>query len=310
MIQNESFAPTVCPVELALVFGGVKDKEVRTENGKILVNSDLFGEQAKCLVADHNVYKVVNNLYLTGNGGGVRAVGCSQGNGVNADRINVKSAVVSNGNFNRYVVGRIEGAVIVGDGKTAEDCNSKIKLCIGQVSKNLIVVTGNNGSLVYVRSEDLLGISPKEANNVAVLVNNVVVHKAAAVGVNGGSAVAVLNNDCIAACRNGEVLCKCACNGNGLAVNFKRGYSTCGSVGVCSVYELGVSAVTAFNYKAVCINYSCYTVAACNVDGNSSIGCVVEYATDCYVGYVITGKGYEFLILKGKEVALPLVLTK
>ena len=310
LIEDECFTPTVCPVELTLVFGGVKDKEVRTENGKILVNSDLFGEQAKCLVADHNVYKVVNNLYLTGNGNGILTVGCGQGDGVNAGSVDVKSTVVRNGNFNCYVVGRIKGAVIVGDGKTAEDCGCQIKLCIGQVSKNLIVVTGNNGSLVYVRSEDLLVICPKEANNVTVLVNNVVVHKAAAVGVNGGSAVAVLNNDCITACRNGEVLCKCTCNGNGLAVNFKRGYSTCGSVGVCSVYELGVSAVTALNYKAVCIDYSCYAVAACNVDGNSSLGCVVEYAADGYVRYVIAGKGYEFLILKGKEVALPLGLSE
>ena len=318
LIEDECFTPTVCPVERALVCGGVKNEEVRTENGKILVNRDLIGKQRVSVFTNQNLYKVVNNVNNASNSGGVCAVGCGKGNGVRTNGVDIKATVVIYGNLNNgfifkiklNVVGRIERAVIVDNGKTAEDCSSKIEFAIGQVSKNLVVVTGDYGCLVNVRSENLCGVCPKETNNVAVLVNYVVVHKAAAVGVNGGTAVAVLNNDCIAACRNGKVLCKCTCNGNSFTVDLKGGYRACGSIGVCLVNELGVCAVTAFKYKAVCINNSCYTVAACNIDNDSRLAIIVEYTADCYVGYVVAGKGYEFLILKGKKIALPLGFTK
>ena len=310
LIENECFTPTVGPVESALICRGVNYKQITAQNRKVLVNRDLFGKEIIGLVVDGNLYKVVNNFNHASNGSGVFAVGCGKCDGVGANSIDVEAAVIGNGNFNCNIIGRIEGAVIIGDSETAEDSSCKIEFGIGQVSKNLVVVTCDNGSLVYVRSENLLGICPKETNNVTVLVNYVVVHKAAAVGVNGGAAVAVLNNDCIAACRNGEVLCKCTCNGNGFTVNLNRGYGACGSVGVCFVNELGVSTVTAFQYEAVCVDNCCYAVAAGDVEGDGSIGCVVEYAADCYIGGVVAGKGYIFLILEGKEIALPLVLTK
>ena len=310
LVENECFTPTVAPVESAFVCGSVKNKEVRTENGEVLVNCDLVGKEIVGLVADGNLYKVVNNFNYAGNGSGESAVGCGEGNGVGTCNVNVKAAVVSNGNFNCGIVGRIEGAVIVENGKTTDNCGQKIEISIGQVSENLVVVTGDYGSLVYVGSENLLVICPKEANNVTVLVNYVVVHKATTVGVNGGAAVAVLNNDCIAACRNGEVLCKCACNGNGFTIDLNGGYGACGSVGVCLVNELGVSTVTAFEDKAVSIDDCCYTVAAGNANSDCSVACVVEYAADCCFCSVVTVKGYEFLVLEGKEVTLPLVFAK
>ena len=310
LIENECFTPTVAPVESAFVCGSVKNEEVRTENSEVLVNCDLVGEEIVGVVADGNLYKIVNNFNHAGNGSGESAVGCGESNGVGTCSVNVKAAVVSNGNFNCGIVGRIEGAVIIENGKTTDNCGQKIEISIGQVSENLVVVTGDYGSLVYVRSNNLLVICPKETNNVTVLVNYVVVHKATTVGVNGGAAVAVLNNDCIAACRNGEVLCKCACNGNGFAVDLNRGYGACGSVGVCLVNKLGVSTVTAFEYKAVSIDNCCYAVAAGNANSDCSIACVVEYAADCCFCSVVAVKGYEFLVLEGKEIALPLVFAK
>ena len=318
LIEYHCYAVAVAKGDFALVCRSKDEEEIFAQKVNICIYCNGFGKSLVGIAVDGKLDKSVNNLNLTGNGNGILTVGCSQCNGVNADRINVKSAVVVNGNFNDgfifkiklYVVGNIKGSVIILDNETVENSGCKIKRAIGKASKNLIAIAGDNRSLVNVRSENLLGISPKEANNVTVLVNNVVVHKATAVGVNGGSAVAVLNNDCIAACRNGEVLCKCACNSNGFTINLNGAYSTCDSFRVCSVYELVVCAVATFNYKAVCINYSCYTVAACNVDGNSSIGCVVEYATDCYFGYVITGDSYELLVFEGKEVARPLGITK
>ena len=310
LIENECFTPTVAPVESAFVCGSVKNKEVRTENGEVLVNCDLVGEEIVGLVADGNLYKVINNFNYASNGSGESAVGCGEGNGVGTCNVNVKAAVVSNGNFNCGIVGRIEGTVIIENGETTDNCCQKIEISIGQVSENLVVVTGDYGSLVYVGSENFLVICPKEANNVTVLVNYVVVHKATTVGVNGGAAVTVLNNDCIAACRNGEVLCKCACNGNGFAVDLNRGCGACGSVGVCLVNELGVSTVTAFEYKAVSIDDCCYAVAAGNANSDCSVACVVEYAADCCFCSVVTVKGYEFLVFEGKEVTLPLVFAK
>ena len=310
LIEYHCYAITIIKTNFSLVIGGENEEEIFAKKANICIYCNGFG---KCLIritVNSKFNKVVNNFNYAGNGSGESAVGCGEGNGVGACNVNVEAAVVSNGNFNCGIVGRIEGTVIVKNGKTTDNCGQKIEISIGQVSENLVVVTGDYGSLVYVGSENFLVICPKEANNVTVLVNYVVVHKATTVGVNGGAAVAVLNNDCIAACRNGEVLCKCACNGNGFTIDLNGGYGACGSVGVCLVNELGVSTVTAFEYKAVSIDDCCYTVAAGNANSDCSTACVVEYAADCCLCGVVTVKGYEFLVLEGKEVTLPLVFAK
>ena len=224
LVKDERLTPTVRPVESAVVVGCIYYEEVTAKNGEILVDRDLLGKKVIVLIAYGNAYEIVNNLNNSVYGYGVNAVGSGKSYGVRAYSIYVEAAVVCNGDLNGGIVGRIEGAVIIGNGKTAEDSCSKIELSIGKVSKNLVVVTGDHGSLVNVRSENLLGVSPKKTNNVAVLIDYVVVHEATAVVVNGSAAVTVLNYDCIAACGNGKVLRKCRCNGNSLTVNLNRGY--------------------------------------------------------------------------------------
>ena len=310
LVKDERLTPTVRPVECTLVCRGVNYEEIATKNGEILVDSDLLGKKVIVLIAYSNAYEIANNLNNSLYGGNVSTVGSGKSYGVRACNVYVEAAVVCNGDLNSGIVGRIEGAVIIGNGKAAEDSNGKIELSIGKVSKNLVVVTGDHGSLVNVRSENLLIVSPKKANNVAVLIDYVIVHEATAVGVNGSAAVTVLNYDRISACGNGKVLRKCRCNGNGLTVDLDRGNGACGSVGVICVNELGVSAVAALDYEAVSVDNCCNAVSAGDRNGNGSAGCIVEYTADSYVGGVVAVKSYEFLILEGKEIALPLGLAE
>ena len=208
LVKDERLTPTVSPVERTLVCGGVNYEEIAAKNSEILVDSDLFGKKVVSLIINSNAYKVVNNVNNSLYGGSVSTVGSGKSYGVRACNVYVEAAVVSNGDLNSDIVGRIEGAVIIGNSETCEDSSSEIELGVGKVSKNLVVVTGDYGSLVDVRSKNLLIVSPKKANNVAVLIDYVIVHEATAVIVNTGAAVIALNYDCIAACGNGKVLCE------------------------------------------------------------------------------------------------------
>ena len=310
LVKDECFTPTVCPVKSTLVCRSVNYEEIGTENAEILVDRDLLGKSGVSVVAYHYLNEIVNNVNNSGNGCCVCSVGSLKSYGVGACCVNVEVTVIYNLDLNGCIVGGFECTVIVCYCKTLKNCSSEIELGVCKVCKNLIVMTGDYGSLVNVGSDNLSGISPKETYNVAYHIDYVVVHKATTVVVNGSAAIAVLNNDCITACGNSEILCERAGNRNCFAVDFNSCNCACCTVGISSVNELCVCAVTALNNYAVCVNNSCNTVLSCNSKSDLTLCGVEEHAADCCVGYVIACKNNVLIVLEVKKVAFPLGLTK
>ena len=299
LVENEGLTPTVSPVECALVIGSVNDEEILTKNGEILVDSDLVIEKSVTVCANLNLNGTGVNLNGSGNGSGVHTVGSLKSNGILTGLVNIKAAIVLNSNGNGNVIGRIKGTVIIGSSYTCK--NTGLENELGGTCNDGGIVTGNNGSLVYVRSKNLLCVSPKKTNNVAIGPDYVVVHVTTAVGVNGGAAIAVLNNDCIAACGNNHILSEL------ISLNC---CGRCCTIGVVLIHESGVSAVTTLDYNTVSSNDTCNAVAAADAESDIGGGIVVEYAAYSVVVCLAAVELNILCVLKVKESSLPLSLAK
>ena len=309
LVKNERLTPAVGECKRLGSEGGSKDDEVvRTKLINVNVDSEVLGKSLIGLIADSNLSKLVGNLYNTRCGSGKCTVGCSKSNSVLAKSINVKALAVY-GDRNGSIVGRIEGTVIIGSGNACKDLSIKGEVYISDCCIDLVCGSADYGSLVNVRSKNLSIVSPKKANNVAVGTDYVVVHEATTVAVNGGAAVTVLNNDCIAACGNYKILCEEVGNSNLLAANLDEVSAAGGTNGVSCVNNLAVCAVTALDNHAVCINNSCNAVVAAYAKSNGRCGGVVEYAA-LYTKLGVSAKLLVFLVLEVKDSALPLVLAE
>ena len=247
-------------------------------NGNVLFDHDIFNSRFRR--TDGNVRNVIRHHHFTGE---IRDVAVCVGNvqfhGVFAGLVAVVAAEIVDIDLQiRNIVGKIERAVIVGNGYAAHHKRAHIFFARTERHGKRGTIFHDRRFIDVRRKNRFRFVFPIQLHRRAVLINHVFIDERSSVVIESLSHHPRRHHYGITACGNRHVFVSIARHGIFRAVKHKTLRRRSYALGMIDVHQRAVCAVSSFDHHTVFRKDRRFSAAARDTEHDTAFGSVIEYA--------------------------------